>query len=83
MIYTSKAGDGLRFGPIQGEPVEMPWLTYWQGLERHGNPKERFLAKRIANMSLWRRFNWEPKAAEAMLGYIQHGNWPRTKLIRV
>lgn len=62
--------------PTEESPVhEMPWLRYFQGLERMENRKEHFTGKHIANMALWKRFNWQPEAAEFMLHWIATGSW--------
>lgn len=84
MIYTTYPGEA-RIRPgykdhdgefISGEyRAEMPWLTYYQRMEKLGNRQEVLTAKRISNMRIWRIFHWEPGPAEKVLGYLATGRW--------
>lgn len=82
MIYTSTRPEhGIRIGPIQGDPEEMPWFTYYRGLSTFGTRQERWTAQRIGSLSMWNRLHWEPQAAETVLRWIKTGQWGKRSSI--
>jgi hypothetical protein len=53
----------------------LPWLQYWQALEqmRGGTATLRFTAQVVPRMRMWQVLNWQPEAADRMLGWIATG----------
>lgn len=85
MILTGYAGElGIR-SLVYGEDGEllfgtkaaaMPYLRMFMDRALHGaTAHERGVAGHIGKLGLWRRFDWEPEAAEAILRYIAHGSF--------
>jgi hypothetical protein len=81
VIFTTLPEEGLMRNTFvaQGERAEMPWLTYWRGLERHGGRRERRTAQRVSQMKIFRMFHWESEAVEKVLAYIATGSWSGKK----
>lgn len=72
-IWTTQDNGKLRDEGV--ELAEMPWLRYWQGLEQHGTPKQKYVADSVRRMQLWNVLNWNPEPAEKVLKWIATGSF--------
>jgi len=64
----------IRTTDAEGNPAEMPWLQYWQGLAVAGDALERVQAEGVRRMRIW-NYDVAPQAAEMILHWIARGHW--------